>query len=132
MTWGNWTKVNLPELKKRKLGPKTIDCIFLGYAHNNTTYRFLVIKSDTPEQNVNTIMESRDASFFEDIFPMRAADNTSLSENNHTHMYDPKNLSPPPESLDEDCRYPVDRVFLHTSFKSRQGEGRASVHCHMS
>jgi hypothetical protein len=35
------------------------------------TYRFLVIKSDTPEQDVNTIMELRDASFFEDIFSMR-------------------------------------------------------------
>jgi hypothetical protein len=73
----------------------------LGYAHNNTAYRFLVIKSDTPRQNVNTMMESRDASFYEDIFPMRATGSTSLSENNHTHMYDPKDLTPPPESFDE-------------------------------
>jgi hypothetical protein len=35
-------------------------------------------------------MESRDASFFEDIFPMRAVGSTSLNKNNHTHMYDPK------------------------------------------
>jgi hypothetical protein len=48
--------------------------------------RFLVIKSDTPEQDVNTIMESRDASFFEDIFPMRTVGSTSLSENNHTYV----------------------------------------------
>jgi hypothetical protein len=46
-------------------------------------------------------MESRDASFFEDIFQMRVADSTSLSENNHTHMYDLKDLTPPPESFDE-------------------------------
>jgi hypothetical protein len=32
---------------------------------------FLVIKSDTLEKNVNIFMESRDASFFENIFPMR-------------------------------------------------------------
>jgi hypothetical protein len=63
-TWGCLAKVNLLEPKKRKIGPKTIDCAFLGYAHNSTAYRFLVIKSDAPEQNVNTIMESRDASFF--------------------------------------------------------------------
>jgi hypothetical protein len=50
---------------------------------------------------VNTIMESRDGSFFEDRFPMRATGSTSLSENNHTHMYDPKDLTPPPESFDE-------------------------------
>jgi hypothetical protein len=37
-------------------------------------------------------MESRDASFFEDIFPMRAVGSNSLSENNHT---------PPLESFDE-------------------------------
>jgi hypothetical protein len=100
-TWCCLAKVNLPKPKKRKLGPKIIDCAFLGYAHSSTAYRFLVIKSDTPEQDVNTIMESRDASFFEDIFLMRAAGSTSLSENNHTHMYDPKDLTPPPESFDE-------------------------------
>jgi hypothetical protein len=74
---------------------------FLGYVHNSMAYRFLVIKSDTLEQNVNTIMESRDASFFEDIFPMRSANNTSQSENNHTHIYDPEDHTPPPESNDE-------------------------------
>jgi hypothetical protein len=100
-TWGCLTKVNLSEPKKRKLGPKTVNCAFLRYAHSNMTYRFLVIKSDTPEQDVNTIMESRDTSFFEDIFPMRAAGSTSLSENNHTHMYDPKYHTPPPESFDK-------------------------------
>jgi hypothetical protein len=46
-------------------------------------------------------MESIDASFFKDIFPMRAVGSTSLSENNHTHMYDPKDLTSPPESIDE-------------------------------
>jgi hypothetical protein len=99
--WGCLAKVNLLKPKKRKLGPKTVDCAFLGYAHNSTAYRFLVIKSDTPEQNVNTIMESRDASFFKDIFPMRAVGSTLLSENNHTPMCDPMDLTPPPESFDE-------------------------------
>ena len=39
-TWGCLAKVNLPEPKKRKFRPKTVDCVFLGYAHNSTTYRF--------------------------------------------------------------------------------------------
>jgi hypothetical protein len=98
---GLFGKVNLAEPKKRKLGSKIVDCAFLGYVHSSTAYRFLVIKSDTPEQDENTIMESRDASFFEDIFPMRPAGSTSLSENNQTHLYDPKDLTPPPESFDE-------------------------------
>ena len=92
-TWGCLAEVNLSEPKKRKLGPKTVDCLFLGYAHNSTTYRFLVVKSNTPEQNVNTIMESRDASFFEDIFPMRAAGSTSQSEDRHSHEHSLENYT---------------------------------------
>jgi hypothetical protein len=57
--------------KKRKLGPKTIDCVFLGYAHNSAAYRFLVVHSETSEITVNVIMESQDVTFFESIFPMR-------------------------------------------------------------
>jgi hypothetical protein len=30
-TWGCLMKVNIPISKKRKLGPKTMDCVFLGY-----------------------------------------------------------------------------------------------------
>jgi len=68
-------KVNIPAPKK-KLGPKTVDCVFLGYAQNNTAYRFLVVKSDSPDVSVYTIMESRDASFFEEVYLMRSASNS--------------------------------------------------------
>jgi hypothetical protein len=44
-TWGCLAKVNVPINKKRKLGPKTVDCVFLGYAHHSTAYIFFVIKS---------------------------------------------------------------------------------------
>jgi hypothetical protein len=100
-TCGCLAKFNLLEPKKRKLGPKIVGCLFLGYAHNNMAYRFLVIKYDAPEQNVNTIIELRYASFFENIFAMRAVGSTSLSGNNHTHIYDPKDLTPASESFDE-------------------------------
>ncbi|MDQ4222848.1 hypothetical protein RBK84_00475, partial [Pseudomonas aeruginosa] len=36
---------------------------------NSSAYRFLVFKSDINDIGINTIMESRDASFFEDVFP---------------------------------------------------------------
>ena len=75
-TWGCLVKVNIPKPKKRKLGPKTVDCIFIGYAQNSPAYRFLVVKSDTPEIIVDTIMESKDVTFFEDIFPMRPSSST--------------------------------------------------------
>ena len=54
----------MPINKKRKLGPKTIDCIFLGHAIHNVGYRFLIINSSVSEMTVDTIMESRDATFF--------------------------------------------------------------------
>jgi hypothetical protein len=44
-TWGCLAKVNVPINKKRKLNPKTVDCVFLGYAHHSIVYKFLVIKS---------------------------------------------------------------------------------------
>src|SRR4051812_25018517 len=70
-TWGCLAKVNVPIPKKRKLGPKTVDCIFLGYAQRSICYRFLVVKSEVPDMHVDTILESRDATFFENMFPMK-------------------------------------------------------------
>ena len=69
--WGCLAKVAVPAPKKVTIGPKTVDCIFIGYAHHSSAYRFLVHKSDIPDIHVNTIMESRNASFFEDIFPCK-------------------------------------------------------------
>ena len=54
----------MPINKKHKLGPKTINCVFLGYAIHSVGYRFLIINSGVPDMLVGTIMESRDAIFF--------------------------------------------------------------------
>ncbi|KAL6329980.1 hypothetical protein AAG906_039895 [Vitis piasezkii] len=70
--WGCLAKVAVPPPKKVKIGPKTIDCIFIGYAHNSNAYRFLVYESNIPDIHKNTIMESRNASFFEDVFPCKS------------------------------------------------------------
>ena len=79
-TWGCLAKMNLPITKKRKLGPKTVDCIFLGYAAHSIAYRFLVVKYGVDDMNVGTVFESRDATFFEDIFPMRDMQGMSSRE----------------------------------------------------
>jgi hypothetical protein len=65
---GCMVKVNVPINKKCKLGPRTVDCVFLGYASCSITYIFLVVKSEVPDVYVDTIMESRDATFFEYIY----------------------------------------------------------------
>ena len=62
--WSCLAKVSVPITKKHKLRPKTVDCVFLGYAINSIGYRFLIVKSGVPDMHVGTIMESRDATFF--------------------------------------------------------------------
>jgi hypothetical protein len=63
-SWGCLARVNVPISKKYKLGPKTMDCIFLGYAHHSIVYRFLVVKYEVPDMHVDTIFESCDVIFF--------------------------------------------------------------------
>jgi hypothetical protein len=68
---GCLAKVNASACKKRKLGPKTVDYIFLGYAQHSAAYKFLIIKSDIPDVHANTMTVSCDATFFKNIFPMK-------------------------------------------------------------
>ena len=68
---GCLAKVQVPLPKRVKLGPKTIDCVFIGYANNSAAYRFLVIKSGISDIQVNTIIESNNAEWFEHIFPYK-------------------------------------------------------------
>jgi hypothetical protein len=70
-TWGCLAKVNVPINKKCKLGPKIVDCVFLGYAHHSIAYRVLVIKTEVPDVHIDIFLESRDVTFFENIFPMK-------------------------------------------------------------
>ena len=62
--WGCLAKVHFPEPKKWKLGPKTFDAMFIGYAKNSVTYRFLVTKSKNSLVDVNTVIETKNAYFF--------------------------------------------------------------------
>ena len=78
--WGCLSKVAVPTPKKVKIGPKTVDCIFIGYAHNSSAYRFLVYESEIPDIHKNTIMESRNALFFEHVFPCRSIEDSSSSK----------------------------------------------------
>jgi hypothetical protein len=82
-------KVNVLINKKRKLGPKTVDCVFLGYVIHSVGYRFLIINSSVPEMVVDTIMESRDATFFEDKFSMK---NSTPSMSDHDSIFIPGSI----------------------------------------
>ncbi|XP_071916128.1 uncharacterized protein [Coffea arabica] len=57
-----------------------------GYAHNSAAYRFLVYNSEISDIHKNTIMESRNASFFEDVFPCKSNGASSSSKRTHEVM----------------------------------------------
>ena len=65
--WGCRAVVRLTEPKRKNLGEKGIDCIFIGYADHSKAYRFYVIESND-SVSVNTVIESRDAIFDEERF----------------------------------------------------------------
>lgn len=80
--WGCLAKVQIPKPKQVRIGPKTIDCVFIGYAINSSAYRFLVHKSEVLDVHVGTIIESRNAVFFEDSFPCKEKE---VSSNKRTY-----------------------------------------------
>ncbi|GJW95370.1 putative reverse transcriptase domain-containing protein [Tanacetum coccineum] len=57
----------LPDPKRKTLGEKGIDCIFVGYAEHSKAYRFYVIKPNE-YVSINSIIESRDVIFDENRF----------------------------------------------------------------
>ena len=70
----------MPTPKKVKIGPKIVDCIFIGFAHNSIVYRFLVHESNIPNIHKSTIIESRIASFFEDVLPCKSKEEPNSSK----------------------------------------------------
>jgi hypothetical protein len=105
--WGCLAKVNAPACKKRKLGPKTVDCIFLGYAQHNAAYNFFIIKSEIPDVHGNTMTESRDATFFENIFPMKDSV-ASSSQPTYISALEPSNNSEPTIDIEQVTEQDVD------------------------
>nr|GEX92334.1 zinc finger, CCHC-type [Tanacetum cinerariifolium] len=53
--------------KRKTLGEKGIDCIFVGYAEHSKAYRFYIIEPND-SVSINSIIESRDAIFDENRF----------------------------------------------------------------
>ena len=61
--WGCLAKVQVSIPKRVKIGHKTVDCVFIGYATNSKACQFFVHKSEHPVIHVNTVMESDSAEF---------------------------------------------------------------------
>ncbi|GJW42718.1 hypothetical protein Tco_0071517 [Tanacetum coccineum] len=81
--WGCRAVVRLPEPKKKILGEKGIDCIFIGYAEHSKAYRFYVIEPND-FVSVNSVIESRDAIFDENRFSSIPRPKDIVSSSNGT------------------------------------------------
>ncbi|GJW28907.1 zinc finger, CCHC-type containing protein [Tanacetum coccineum] len=65
--WSCRAVVRLLDPKRKTLGEKGIDSIFVGYAEHSKAYRFYVIEPND-SVSINSIIESRDAIFDENRF----------------------------------------------------------------
>nr|KAJ0224335.1 hypothetical protein LSAT_V11C100008830 [Lactuca sativa] len=65
--WGCRAVVRLTETKRKTLGERGVDCIFIRYAEHSKAYRFYVLESND-YVSVNTVIESKDALFDEERF----------------------------------------------------------------
>jgi hypothetical protein len=75
-----------------------MDCVFLGYAIHSVGYRFLIINSSVPKMAVDTIMESRDAIFLKDEFPMKI---NTPGMSSHDSIFVPESHEPVIHADDE-------------------------------
>nr|GEV39062.1 hypothetical protein [Tanacetum cinerariifolium] len=65
--WGCMAIVRFPDPKRKTLGEKGIDYIFVGYAKHSKAYMFYVIEPND-SVSINSIIESRDAIFDDNHF----------------------------------------------------------------
>jgi hypothetical protein len=84
-----------------------VDYIFLGYAQYSAAYKFLIIKSDIPNVHANTMTESRDATFFKNIFPMKDSA-ASSSQPTYISALEPSNNSESTTDIEQVIKQDID------------------------
>ena len=68
--------------------------MFIGYTKNNATYRFLVTKSENSLVDVNTIIETNNVDFFENIFPMKLNGEQQVQKTSRDKSIEPSEFEP--------------------------------------
>ena len=68
--------------------------MFVGYAENSVTYRFLVTKSENSLMDVNTIIETKNEDFFENIFPMKLNGEQQVQKTSRDESIEPSEFEP--------------------------------------
>lgn len=81
--WGFLAKFRLLDNKRKNIGPKTIDSIFISYALDSNASRFLVINLEISKISNSIIIESRDAIYFENIFRYKTRIQNKIQNDNN-------------------------------------------------
>ena len=68
--------------------------MFIDYVENSATYRFLVTKSENSLVDVNTIIETKNADFFENIFPMKLNGEQQVQNTSRDKSIEPFEFEP--------------------------------------
>ncbi len=68
---GCLANVEILLMKRVKILPKTLDCVFIGYVVNNKACQFIVHKSYNAEIHTNTIIKSDIAEFLKTFIRMK-------------------------------------------------------------
>ncbi|KAD2806293.1 hypothetical protein E3N88_39670 [Mikania micrantha] len=128
--WGCLAKVVVPPPKVQRIGPKTVDCVFISYVHHSSAYRFLVYDSKNPDIHKNTIMESRNASFFEKVFPCLKEEHTSSSSPVDETVHDEVQEQLEAEEVESrrSKRQRIEKSFGH-DFLTYMVEGEPQTYC---
>ncbi|GKE83642.1 zinc finger, CCHC-type containing protein [Tanacetum coccineum] len=85
--WGCRAVVRLPDPKRKTLGEKGIDYIFVGYAEHSKAYRFYVIEPND-SISINTIIESRDEIFDKNRFSSIPRPKDIIPNSDESQRYD--------------------------------------------
>ncbi|GJZ05886.1 zinc finger, CCHC-type containing protein [Tanacetum coccineum] len=85
--------VKLPDPKRKTLGGKDIDCIFVGYVEHSKAYRFYVIEPND-FVSINSIIESRDVVFDENHFSSIPRPKDVIPNSNESQRDDHSNYVP--------------------------------------
>ena len=68
--------------------------MFIGYAENSAAYRFLITKLENNLVDVNTIIETKNADLFENIFPMELNGKQQVQKTNRDKSIEPSEFEP--------------------------------------
>ena len=90
-----------------------MDCVLLGYAFHSVGYRFLVVKSEVSDVYVGTIMETKDANFLEEIFPMKDMPSSSNQEIPNTSSQELAVIPDPTISIEHTDNPVLSQELLH-------------------